>query len=136
MQIHRDFLFSPLADLIRINSINPKIAPGAPGEREIGGYVATVRALFAREPFEVARDAEIGGVVDRAAGKVLGRAPGFFGRHAVDGCGAAPGGGNRNGGDRAGGWRRARRGRVGRDGFGRAACVDSGGGGACLLRLS
>ena len=40
MRIDRDYLSSTLADLIRINSINPTLAPGAPGEREIGEYVA------------------------------------------------------------------------------------------------
>lgn len=40
MRIDRDYLFSTLADLIRINSINPTLAPGAAGEREIGEYVA------------------------------------------------------------------------------------------------
>lgn len=40
MRIDREFLFSTLADLIRINSINPTLAPGAPGEGEIAQYVA------------------------------------------------------------------------------------------------
>jgi acetylornithine deacetylase len=39
-QIDRDYLFTTLADLIRINSINPTLASGGPGEREISGYVA------------------------------------------------------------------------------------------------
>src|ERR1700685_1247630 len=41
MKIDRDYLFSTLADLIRINSINPTLAATGPGEVEIGDYVAT-----------------------------------------------------------------------------------------------
>jgi acetylornithine deacetylase len=41
MRIDRDFLFSTLADLIRINSVNPTLAPGSAGEREISEYVST-----------------------------------------------------------------------------------------------
>ncbi len=39
--IDRDYLFSTLADLIRINSINPTLVEGGNGEREISEYVAT-----------------------------------------------------------------------------------------------
>lgn len=45
MRIERDFLFATLADLIRINSINPTLAAGGKGEAEISDYV--VRALTA-----------------------------------------------------------------------------------------
>ncbi len=38
--IDRDYLFSTLADLIRINSINPTLVEGGNGEREISEYVA------------------------------------------------------------------------------------------------
>ncbi len=41
MKIDRDYLFSTLADLIRINSVNPTLAATGPGEAEIGDYVAT-----------------------------------------------------------------------------------------------
>jgi acetylornithine deacetylase len=41
MRIDRDYLFSTLADLVRINSINPTLAAGGGGEAEIGDYVAT-----------------------------------------------------------------------------------------------
>ena len=41
MKIDRDYLFSTLADLIRINSINPTLAATGPGEAEIADYVAT-----------------------------------------------------------------------------------------------
>lgn len=40
MNIDRDCLFHTLADLIRINSINPTLAPTGPGETEIARYVA------------------------------------------------------------------------------------------------
>jgi acetylornithine deacetylase len=44
MKIGRDYLFSTLADLVRINSVNPTLAPnskdGGKGEAEIGEYVA------------------------------------------------------------------------------------------------
>lgn len=40
MNIDRDYLFRTLADLIRINSINPTLAAGGAGEAEIGTYVA------------------------------------------------------------------------------------------------
>jgi acetylornithine deacetylase len=39
--IDRDYLFTTLADLIRINSINPTLAAGGGGEAEIADYVAT-----------------------------------------------------------------------------------------------
>jgi acetylornithine deacetylase len=41
VKIDRDYLFSTLADLIRINSINPTLAATGPGETEIADYVAT-----------------------------------------------------------------------------------------------
>jgi acetylornithine deacetylase len=41
VKIDRDYLRSTLADLIRINSVNPTLAPGGKGESEIGDYVAT-----------------------------------------------------------------------------------------------
>lgn len=41
MKIDRDYLFSTLADLIRINSVNPTLAATGPGEAEISDYVAT-----------------------------------------------------------------------------------------------
>jgi acetylornithine deacetylase len=40
MKVDRDDLVANLAGLVRINSINPTLVPGAPGEREIAGYVA------------------------------------------------------------------------------------------------
>jgi acetylornithine deacetylase len=41
MQIDQDYLFRTVADLIKINSVNPILVPGAPGESEIAGYTAT-----------------------------------------------------------------------------------------------
>jgi len=40
MAIDRAYCLDVLTNLVRINSINPTLAPGAPGEREIGEYVA------------------------------------------------------------------------------------------------
>jgi acetylornithine deacetylase len=40
VRIDRDYLFSTLADLVRINSVNPTLAPNGNGEAEIGEYVA------------------------------------------------------------------------------------------------
>src|SRR5579864_594393 len=40
MKIDRAYLHSTLADLVRINSINPTLAPGGAGEAAIGEYVA------------------------------------------------------------------------------------------------
>jgi len=40
--VDRDFLFQTLADLIRINSVNPTLVPGGAGEAEISEYVARV----------------------------------------------------------------------------------------------
>ena len=41
MTVDRSDLIRTLSDLVRINSINPTLAPGAPGEAEIAGYVAS-----------------------------------------------------------------------------------------------
>ena len=40
MGIDRDYCLSTLARLVQINSINPTLVPGAPGERAIAEYVA------------------------------------------------------------------------------------------------
>jgi acetylornithine deacetylase len=37
--IDSEYLTGTLADLVRINSVNPSLVPGAPGESEIAGYV-------------------------------------------------------------------------------------------------
>ena len=40
IQVDRDYVIRTLADLVRINSINPTIAPGGAGEHEIACYAA------------------------------------------------------------------------------------------------
>jgi acetylornithine deacetylase len=40
LSIDRDYLLNTLTDLVRINSVNPTLAPGGAGEAEIAGYVA------------------------------------------------------------------------------------------------
>ncbi len=45
MKIDRDYTRETLVRLVQINSINPTLAPGAPGEREIAPYIA--RSLHA-----------------------------------------------------------------------------------------
>ena len=40
LKIDRDYLYQTLANLIRINSINPSLVPGSAGEAEIAAYVA------------------------------------------------------------------------------------------------
>jgi acetylornithine deacetylase len=47
--------------------------------RADSSFVATAKAFFVREPFEVARDAGIVGTLDSAAAKVLGRSPEHMG---------------------------------------------------------
>ncbi len=49
MAIDRQYLVRTLAELVRINSINPTLVEGGPGERQIAGYVAEwLRALPVR----------------------------------------------------------------------------------------
>ena len=40
MRIDQAYASEMLSRLVRINSINPSLAPGAPGEREIAGFIA------------------------------------------------------------------------------------------------
>jgi acetylornithine deacetylase len=40
MQVDRRYTLETLARLVQINSINPTLAPGAPGEKEIAGFIA------------------------------------------------------------------------------------------------
>ncbi len=49
VSIDRDYLLRTLADLVRINSINPTLAPGGAGEAEIAGYVADSLACMGLE---------------------------------------------------------------------------------------
>jgi len=49
MKIDRDYLFRTLADLIRINSVNPTLAAGGKGETEIGEYVSNALGALGLE---------------------------------------------------------------------------------------
>ena len=44
--IDRDYITRTLADLVRINSVNPALEPGGPAEREIAAYVADALAAL------------------------------------------------------------------------------------------
>ena len=46
LYIDRDYLHQTLADLVRINSINPSLMPGGAGEREIAAYVTKAMQQF------------------------------------------------------------------------------------------
>ena len=54
MKIDRPYTLETLARLVRINSINPTLAPGAPGEQEIAAFIASSLAAcgLAVEIFE------------------------------------------------------------------------------------
>jgi len=42
VRVDRDFLLQSLQDMIRINSVNPTLLPGAPGEKEIAHLIASL----------------------------------------------------------------------------------------------
>jgi acetylornithine deacetylase len=46
MQIDRDYVRRTLVRLVQINSVNPTLAPGAPGEAEIAKFIASSLASF------------------------------------------------------------------------------------------
>ena len=46
LKIDRDFTILTLAELVRINSINPSLSPEGKGEAEIGAYVADLLNSF------------------------------------------------------------------------------------------
>jgi acetylornithine deacetylase len=73
--VDRDYLFSALADLIRINSINPKLAAGGRGEAEIGDYVATALGSLGLEvcklESEPGRVSVVGTLLGTGGGKSL-----------------------------------------------------------------
>jgi acetylornithine deacetylase len=46
LPLDRDYITGTLADLVRINSINPALEPGGPGEREIAAYVGEALAAL------------------------------------------------------------------------------------------
>ncbi|UCG89300.1 MAG: ArgE/DapE family deacylase [Gemmatimonadota bacterium] len=71
--IDTDYLTSTLVDLVRINSVNPSLVPGAPGESEIADYV---EQSFQDVGLDVARHESVVGrpsVVGRFAGMGGGR---------------------------------------------------------------
>ena len=65
-------------------------------------FCATVRPFFVRDPFEVPESAAIVRAVDARGGESAGRRAGAYRRYAVDGRGAAAGGGRGDGGVRRG----------------------------------
>jgi acetylornithine deacetylase len=69
--LDRDFLVETCRDLVRINSINPVLVPGAPGEAEIASYVAERLKMIG---LEVTRHEPAPGRVS-----VVGRLPGSGG---------------------------------------------------------
>ncbi len=66
--LDRDFLVSTCRDLVQINSINPVLVPGAPGEAEVAAYVAECLTAMG---LEVTRHEPESGRVS-----VVGRLPG------------------------------------------------------------
>jgi acetylornithine deacetylase len=73
MKIDRDYVQETLVRLVQINSVNPTLLPGAPGEREIAGFIAASLAglgltmeIFEPEPGRLS-------VVGRLAGSGGGR---------------------------------------------------------------
>src|SRR5260370_34969469 len=46
MQIDRKYTLETLARLVQTNSINPTLAPGAPGEKEIATFIAESLRAF------------------------------------------------------------------------------------------
>ena len=70
--IDRDFTVRTLADLVRINSINPSLEPGGPGEAEIAAYLA--RTLM-RLGLTVNRHEPVPGRVS-VVGRLAGAGPG------------------------------------------------------------
>lgn len=48
--IDRDFLVETLQKLVQINSVNPGLVPGNPGEYEIGAYIAEVLRTIGMDP--------------------------------------------------------------------------------------
>jgi acetylornithine deacetylase len=71
--VDRDYLNATLSDLVRINSINPSLVPGAPGEGEIAAYLCA--ALLELDLQVEAPEPEPGrvSVVGRLAGTGGGR---------------------------------------------------------------
>jgi len=75
MKIDRDYIRQTLARLVQINSVNPSLVAGAPGEREIAGFIAASLAsiglkteIFEPEP---GRTSVVGRLVGSAGGRSL-----------------------------------------------------------------
>ncbi len=75
MRIDREYVLETLTRLVRINSINPTLVPGAPGEREIGEFIAeSMRGaglsveVFEPEP---GRTSVVGSVAGTGGGRSL-----------------------------------------------------------------
>lgn len=73
LHIDREFLTATLVDLIRINSVNPTLVEGAPGEAEIAGYVGDLLKSLGlevtyHEP-EPGRVSVVGRLPGRGAGR-------------------------------------------------------------------
>jgi len=49
IKLDNDYLVSTLSQLVKINSVNPDLSPGAPGEVEIGNFILTQLAHFGFE---------------------------------------------------------------------------------------
>ena len=45
MKIDKNYILTTLQDLVRINSINPRLSPDGEGETEIGAYVGLAGVL-------------------------------------------------------------------------------------------
>lgn len=57
MKTDHDFIVRTLAELVRINSVNPTIAPNGAGEREIAGFIARALGGLGLDVELVGRDA-------------------------------------------------------------------------------
>jgi acetylornithine deacetylase len=73
--IDRDFALATLQGLVRINSINPSLVPGSPGEAEIAGFIGdTLRAMSAavsRHTPEPGRTSVVGVLPGTGGGRAL-----------------------------------------------------------------
>jgi acetylornithine deacetylase len=75
MRIDREYTVATLTRLVQINSVNPTLAPGAPGEREIGEFIAQSLAasgltveVFEPEP---GRTSVVGRIAGTGGGRTL-----------------------------------------------------------------
>jgi acetylornithine deacetylase len=73
MQIDRDYIRRTLVRLVQINSVNPTLAPGAPGEAEIAKFIASSLASFGLKTKNFEPEPGRISVVGRLAGSGGGR---------------------------------------------------------------